>query len=171
MTVQTTYLSQLPTAYAGMVADTSVASEIASTYLASGTTIAAGLMMVRSTSDTLGKAPVSAAECLVPLGVSIYDASKAPGLYGATLPTGQTFGSPVPVLRKGRIWVTPEVNVVQGEPVFVRHTVHGGLATLGGFRNDADAVLGVDTATQISNARWITSATAPALAQIEINLP
>lgn len=171
MTVQTTYTTQLAAAFEGQVADSSIGTEIASTYLASGSTASAGRLFVRSSSDTLGKLPASAAECLVPLGVSIYDASKAPGLYGATLPTGQTFGTPVPVLRKGRIWVTAEVNVTQGQPVFSRHTANGLLTTLGGFRNDADPVLGVDTASQLGDARWVTSALAGALAVIEINLP
>jgi len=169
MTVQTTYLTQLPVAYEGQVADSSMHNEIVSSYVSA--TCAPGRMLCRDTSDTLSKLPASAADLAVPIGISIYDSAKAPGLYGATLPTGQTFPAAVPCLRRGRMWVIAEITVTQGQPVFVRHTANGGSTILGGFRNTADAVLGVDTAAQIDNAVWATSATTGNLAQVEINLP
>jgi len=72
------------------------------------------------------------------------------------------------VLRKGRIWVIPEDAVTPESDVYIRHTasVTAG-ETPGRFRTDGDSA----TADQLSNARWITSASAGALAVLEINTP
>ena len=73
----------------------------------------------------------------------------------------------VAVLRKGRIWVVPEDAVTPASDVYVRHTAGIAGETVGRFRTDADSA----KADQVSNARWITSASADALAVLEINTP
>lgn len=73
---------------------------------------------------------------------------------------------PVPVLRRGRIFVTVEQAVTSDDPVYVRHTASGTYVR-GGFRKD------VDTARALpwTAAAYVTSAAAGGVAVVEINLP
>jgi hypothetical protein len=74
------------------------------------------------------------------------------------------------ILRRGRIWVVPEQDVVTTDPVFYRHansTPDADPAALGRFRKDADTA----DATALTNARWVTSGLAGTIAELEINLP
>lgn len=69
-------------------------------------------------------------------------------------------------ILEGVVWVIPEVAVLPGEPVFVRHTANGGNTQLGAFRNDADTA----NALQI-NARWRSAANAGEPAKVELFNP
>lgn len=92
----------------------------------------------------------------------------------AISPDLQTTANTVPagydaqILRRGRLWVVPEEDVVAGEAVCYRHASSGALPeALGRFRNDTDG----GDATAIPSARWVTGGLAGTLAQLEINLP
>lgn len=79
-------------------------------------------------------------------------------------------GHDAQILRRGRIWVVPEQDVVTTDPVFYRHansTPDADPAALGRFRKDADTA----DATALTNARWVTSGLAGTIAELEINLP
>jgi hypothetical protein len=79
-------------------------------------------------------------------------------------------GHDAQILRRGRILVVPEQDVVTTDPVFYRHantTPDADPAALGRFRKDADTA----DATALPNCRWATSGLAGTLAQLEINLP
>jgi len=74
---------------------------------------------------------------------------------------------PVPVLRKGVIWVLAEVAISVGDPVYLRHTAGGAGQVPGRFRNTADTA----KADQITQARWLSETTGTdQLAMLEINL-
>jgi hypothetical protein len=79
---------------------------------------------------------------------------------------GPVEGEPNELLRKGRIWVTVEETILTTDPVYLRHTVNGGLLP-GGWRKDDDTL----RADQLTQAKWLTGAAAGELAQLEINYP
>lgn len=81
--------------------------------------------------------------------------------------TGYETNDQVTYLRRGRIWVTVEDNVVGGAAAFVRFTVEAPDLQLGTFRSDADT----DKAVALPGAIFRTSASAGGLAVVEINLP
>lgn len=70
--------------------------------------------------------------------------------------------SAVPVLRRGRVWVSVENAVAEGGLVYARHT-----ADFGRFRADTDT----GAATLVPGAVYRTSTTGAGLAVVEINLP
>jgi hypothetical protein len=71
------------------------------------------------------------------------------------------------VAKKGHFWVSPEVAVTAGDPVYARHTANGGLTQLGALRNDADT----SNAIQLAGCRFLSSALAGGFAVVELNLP
>jgi hypothetical protein len=73
---------------------------------------------------------------------------------------------PVPVLRRGRIYVTVEQAVTSDDLVYVR-IIASGTYVRGGFRKDADT----DKAARWTAANYVTSAAAGGVAVVEINLP
>lgn len=103
------------------------------------------------------------------LGIAIADVSKVTRLsapYG-----GYSAGETVPILRKGRIWVTVEdvANVTNGGLVYVRH-VASGTEQLGGIAAADD---GSDTEVLDAQQAQFTGQklTALNLAVLELNLP
>jgi hypothetical protein len=92
------------------------------------------------------------------LGVAIYDAAKAPGAYADE--------EAVPVLRRGRIYVTAEAAVAKGDPVYVR-VVAGVGETRGRVRATPDST---DCAL-LRGARFVSTTTAEGLAVVELDLP
>lgn len=72
---------------------------------------------------------------------------------------------PLPLLRKGRIWVISEDAFTPSDPVFVR-VVAGVGEELGTFRTDADTA----DAIAFTAARWMTSGDAGGLGVLEVNL-
>lgn len=71
---------------------------------------------------------------------------------------------PLPVMRRGYIWVAVEGAVTEEGSVFVRTAASGGNTQLGAFRADADSA----NATLVPNAKFVTSTTAAGLAIVEI---
>ena len=72
--------------------------------------------------------------------------------------------TPIPVMRKGYIWVEVEGAVTEEAPVFARTAAGPGGTTLGALRADADGA----TATAVPDARFVTSTTAAGLAIVEV---
>jgi len=73
---------------------------------------------------------------------------------------------PTPVLRRGRIWVLAESNVLRFTPAFVRYAAGAGGTEIGSFRADVDTA----SAAQCDWAMWITDATAGSLALLEVSI-
>lgn len=72
---------------------------------------------------------------------------------------------PAVIMTKGRMWVVVEEAIVLTDLVFYRHATPGAAPeALGRFRKDAD----VAAATQVVNARWLTTGAAGALVQLEL---
>ena len=147
------------------------AALVATTANVTGSPIPFGRGMARSTVD--GIAVLPSATGFVFEGISV---NRAKGLPKDTSVSPPITGEPeyggdeaVPVLRRDRIWVSPEDAVTVESGVFLRHTVEPGDATHtpGRFRG-TDAASEVDEITQ--GARWITSAGADGLAVLEIDV-
>lgn len=82
-------------------------------------------------------------------------------------PNGLTTGSyktgdQVPVLQRGKIFVSPEQAVTPADPVYMRFAVNGGLNVLGAFRKDADTA----NAVLVKGAKWLVGAGAGGVATL-----
>lgn len=86
---------------------------------------------------------------------------------GLAVAPGYTAGLAINVAKKGQFWVTPEIAVTAGDPVFARVTVNGGLNQLGALRNDSDTA----NAIAMPGARFLSTASAGGFAVLELNLP
>lgn len=85
-----------------------------------------------------------------------------------TQPRGEGYaaGDPLPVIKKGRVWV-PVEDVVEAETeAFVRFVADAG-EQQGAFRSDSD---GTD-AVALPGAKFVTDALAGELALLDLNLP
>lgn len=77
---------------------------------------------------------------------------------------GYSDKDPLPVMRRGYIWVAVEGAVTEEAPVFIRTAASGGNTTIGAARADADSA----NATLLPNAKFVTSTTAAGLAIVEV---
>lgn len=106
-------------------------------------------------------------------GVAVYIQNKMNliGPQGSAGPAPYFPGDAVPVLTRGRIWVTVEVGaaVTSDSPVYWRIIPTVLNPQVGGFRGDSDS----GNAILLNNniVRWITSASDGNLAVLEINQP
>lgn len=91
-------------------------------------------------------------------GISLYDASREPEAY--------PIDYAVPVLRRGRIYVTAEEAVDVGKPVYVRFVVTGD-EVLGALRCTPDA----NDCALLTDARWASKTAGAGIAAVELNLP
>jgi hypothetical protein len=145
------------------------------------TTIPFGVGLVVVTGANSTSAPLTGSKQRVAIpsatggtfaGVSILEHKEPTGeeAYMTTLVDPQTSqfraNEPLPILRRGYIYVYAEVAVNPTLPVFLRHTTNAALVP-GDFRTDADT----SRADQISGARWAVTTTAAGLAVLELNLP
>lgn len=107
------------------------------------------------------KYPSSAAEAAKPgaMGIVIWDQTREGGVDWPAL-------RPLPVLRRGRIWVQAESAIARWTHPFVRYASGAGGTELGSFRADADT----STASQLFNAIALTDANAGELFLLEIAL-
>ncbi len=101
-------------------------------------------------------------------GVTHHTHAVELGEITGTATEGIPVNKPANILRKGRVLVIVEEAVTPASSVFFRHNAPGALPeALGRFRTDADA----GDATQVTAARFVTSASAGELAILELNLP
>lgn len=166
--MQLSYSHAPAAGYPGMIADSGdrhVVSRVNPAVI-----IPYGLGVTKGTSDDHVKLPTSAAEVGKLQGIALEDqaSEQIPGSDAPAHP----LNSAVPVLRQGRVWVKAEVAVTAGDPVYCRwNDGNSGRTQKGAFGNSADQVSAADTATLVPGARWETSASAGAIAQIHINMP
>lgn len=98
-------------------------------------------------------------------GGSAANASVIPTLGAENFLSPFTAGDLVPVMKEGVVWISPEVAIAEGDPVFVR-VVAAGAEVLGALRNDADG----SDAVQIQ-ATFETACGANELCMVRLNIP
>lgn len=153
---QTSYAINMQPGYAGQLADLGWDNRTDSFINADTVNIDFGLAVVRG--NAAYKAVLPTADDQEFLGVTERDISLE-NLTGSTIAFLPT--QPMPILRQGKIFVTPETNVSAGDPVYYRVTAGVG-EQLGAFRNDDDG----GDAVLISNAVFDTEATAGNIATL-----
>lgn len=157
MSVQTTYGYIAEIGKPGMVANDSVTDT--TTKSATGN-IPFGLAVVRGATANKGKAPSASGDLFI--GIALRPHTLMNPLYGER--TGYLENEAMSLLRAGYVYVFPEITVAAGDPVFFRHTVNGGLSTLGALRNDGDS----GNAKQIANAIFEKAGSTTTLAIVRI---
>lgn len=150
MAVQSTYLTEMPAAFAGMIANTEPNNLISREVETSGG-IGFGVPVIQGTADN--QCDEIADSDSVIIGITVRDQS-------VTDDTFAQYDSAL-LMRWGVMWVTvtDAGGVSAGDPVWV--------AVAGTFSN-ADA--GSDGSIKINDARWESSAANGALAKIRFNL-
>lgn len=161
MALVTSTITEYAIGQRGMIAQTGDVKTI--TARASATELIFGRMAIRGASDGLVILPAGTAAAQ--MGVVVRDENIEP----SQISTGDIpAGHGATLLRKGRIFVVPEVNVTQGQSVYYRHASAGAAPeALGAFRNDTDS----GDATLVPGAVWASSASAGELAVLEVNFP
>lgn len=129
--------------------------------------IAPGLLVTRTaTADDTGELPDGAATLDTNvLGVSLHSHK---GLVDPASADNEVYedGCPLPLLRHGVVWVTAENAVTPDDPVYARVASGAGGTQIGAFRTGADTA----SAVAWTAARFVTSADAGALVQLEVNI-
>jgi hypothetical protein len=118
-----------------------------------------GLAIAQGTQDVEGRLLAATSDKVI--GVAVY--THADMINNGV--AGYAAQAAMGVLTQGCIWVKPEVAVVAQDAVYVR-AVATGTERAGAFRPSAD---GSDT-IQLSNSKFLTSASAGQLALVQINL-
>jgi hypothetical protein len=116
-----------------------------------------GRMLAKVAGDDNG-AKLPTADSDVMVGVAVLEQNRADDHYPAK--------SAMAVLKRGQIYVEVEEDVTPDNDVFVRFADGAGGTEKGIFRTDADT----DTAVQVTNARYLTSASAGGFAIVDLNL-
>jgi hypothetical protein len=158
--------STTSTLTAGQVGDIARSGDVKTiSARASATELIFGRMAIRGASDGLVILPAGTAAAQ--MGIVMRDQNIEPTLLtSGDVPAGQS----VSLLRKGTIWVLPEVDVTQGAAVYYRHANAGSAPeALGAFRDDNDSASG--DVTLVPNAVWASSGTAGNLCALEVNFP
>jgi hypothetical protein len=120
-----------------------------------------GVFVTKGTAEGTAVLPEAATDITGPAGLGVV-------LRSHTQPQGEGYaaGDPLPVIKKGRVWVPVEDEVEAETEAFVRFVAGTG-EQLGAFRSDAD---GTD-AVALPGAKFITDAPAGELALVDLNLP
>lgn len=168
-TVPQTVYDQFPAvAFDGMIADSAVKqvdTALADVALDCGRAVVTGGASTITDPDRV-KLPTAAGDVTNKFkGVSLYQASKMP-ISGSA--NRYAIKDAVPVLRRGRVYIFPEGDMVDDGPVFV---VNGsGAGTAGKFRGDANAGAATTLGANAICRRGATVASGlPAI--LEFNLP
>lgn len=182
---QTSYSINPTPAFPGMVAELREATVIISK-LAQGN-VPVGLLCAPGTDQEVGPSPSATSinannpgQCVAfpvgaqssPLadtaflGIPIYESSRPPYAVDANGNSISVAGEPVPVLRKGTIWVDPDVSVVAFTPVYVWVNPGVGNPPAGTFTNAANG----GKAVLFPRGQWLSSSNSGAagLAILEI---
>jgi hypothetical protein len=148
MSVQTTYLDNIPVAVAGQIANM-VPATLISRNVEDAAGIGFGLAVAQGTEDYGCKAFGSGDTAI--LGITVRDRSL-----DANTPDEYADGDTARIMTKGCIWVTASVAVDAGDPVYV-------IPATGAF-----AKTNASSAVQIAGARWDTSTTGAGLAIVRL---
>src|SRR5687768_1291661 len=122
--MQTVHDINMPVGLPGMVADAGIVQDTVSLLCEESAGIDAGLFVKGGTDlTTQAKLPTAAGDVtgMLILGATMFDASKMPVTSGAAAGKHYDNKEPIPILRKGRIWMACDaVTFTIGGGVFVR---------------------------------------------------
>lgn len=168
---QTSYVTSIAVAFAGLIDSMFNPTEVTSKTVASGvsTGIPEGVVVVRSGADDTSALPAASTDITgAPFqGIAARITAKQPNSGTAVTDGGTVMymaKDQFPCLRAGVIWVSSEVAVSYNDNAFARYSANGGLTQLGALRNDADT----SHAAQIPNAKFIDTIAAAGLARVRI---
>lgn len=136
--MQTSYNLNPSASFAGLLGDTGEVDIVTRT----GTEkVLYGNIVMKATGDDNVKLPDAAADATHRLeGILVYSQDVQSGLSGDGATPGLDAGTPLNILRKGRIWVYCETAFnPDSDTLFVRFTDNGAGKTKGQVRNDADS--------------------------------
>ena len=161
MGLQTTFTTDPAAAIAGMLADVSYTVDVISRALETVAGVDSGFAVRDGATIGNGgtcKVLSATGDTAVFLGITVLDLYREP-----KSPRFAQFDA-VPILRKGRIWVTSvdDTRTIVGSNVYLYYT--GGNVGLFGGNPNASANL-------ITNASWVMGANTGLLALLEINFP
>ena len=159
--MQTSYSVNQAAAFEGMQATDFSPRNVKS--FAAEVAVPFGKFVAKGASDNVCKLPTASTDITtgVALGVALSSQSMPSSDSGAAT---YAIKDEVSVMSRGLAWVKVEDAVVLGGAVYVRHAA-GGLG-LGSFAGAAGAGLAL-----LPGAKYLSSASANGLAQIEFNLP
>lgn len=164
MSVQTSYGSGMPVAFAGMKADSGEDDCRSFSQAEASAEVPFGVAVAQGASGSKAILPADANSKIV--GVVVHSHDYVPGIQLGD--TGIKPKNMMSVMAQGRIWVLVEEAVAVNDPVFVRHTANGaGKLQKGAFRNDIDT----DKCISVPGARFITASSGAGIVQIEIDIP
>lgn len=160
---QTSYQVNQDVAFAGLVAESQSPVDILSRQNPA-VAVPYGVGVVQGTLDADVIVPTATAMITDGrfIGVAVSEQTVVSSASGTA--ANYPLNSSVPVLRKGRVWVTVEEAVTPVSPVFCRFATGSG-TVLGAFRASADTA----TAVAVPRARYMTSAGIGGLAVLELN--
>jgi hypothetical protein len=142
VTGQTDYIIDTLNGLPGQLADLSPASKV-SAVNADVVSLPAGIMVAYASSPASDKVILptasigSAGGQIAGIVLHEHDVDTI-GLQTETTDLIFKVGAGMTLLQKGRVYVTPEVAVVQGDPVYYRITANGGNTQVGAFTNTDD---------------------------------
>ncbi len=145
---------------AGQIADIGP-SDVITRINQSGGSVPFGIFVTKGSAEGTAVPPAATDQVTGPAGLGVV-------LRSHTQPQGEGYaaGDPMPVMKKGRVWVPVEDAVTAESAAFVRFAVNT-TEQLGAFRSDAD----VDKAVALPGAKFVTNAAAGELALLDLNLP
>ncbi len=161
MTVQTTYTQELARGISGQLAD-SGPHKIDSYVNEDAAEVRFGAAVAQGAADDGAILPADPADEIVGLVVHSHAFHKSEDLGDTGLKTGVCMS----ILRKGRILVTCRSGCAAGDRLFVRQDASGGGTEFLGAPENAEDVDGIDNTNQ---GRWMTSAAAGELAELEVD--
>jgi len=158
--MQTEVSEYMEKGLAGQLADVGNA-DIVTRANASGGAIPFGVFVTKGAAQREATLPDATGEVTGLTGLGVV-------LRSHTQPQGEGYADsdPMPVLKRGRVWVPVEDAVTAESAAFVRFVAGVG-EQLGAFRSDAD---GTD-AVALPGAKFVSDAGAGELALLDINLP
>lgn len=156
---QTTY-ADMTSGFAGMRADNGDYDAVTRLNSEASLEIPFGVIVAEGSGDQDAILPAADTAVLVGAVMANYRAAEDIGT------TGLKADTLFPVMRKGRILVTVEENVVKGDRLYVRYAAGSGGTQLGACR--ASAVIG-ETIDASSKGVYLTAASSGGLAVLEVD--
>lgn len=157
---QTSYTETHAVAFAGMKVDGSPATQDSLVNGEASAEIPFGAAVTKGTTDTNALLPDASNDVVI--GIAMHSQSHGKAELGTTgIKPKVTFS----VITKGRVWVKVEEAVVKGDLAYVRYASGAGGSQKGSFRKSADT----STALQLKGGRYLTSASANGMAQLEFD--
>jgi hypothetical protein len=161
MPIQTIYGSTMDPAYPGMLADASGKNVRSYAQAEATAEIPFGVAVAQAPADDSCILPVDVNAKYV--GVVLHDHVYDPLIQLGTV--GVKPKNTLSVLVEGVVWVRVEEAVAVGDRAFIRYAAGAGGTQKGSFRKSADTT----TAIEAKGCRYLSSAAAGGLAQLEVD--